>query len=335
MDKMQFENGVLVTPAKVTINGVEYEIIPAVYGGKTPLSAENINKMQSNIEESSVIINPTEPETGEKVWLQSTGKNKFNKNDVVYGGLQADGSVIAMAQYFTSNYIPVIPNTTYYKRETRSARFKYYYKDKTPYSNSYEDLADAGSAKSFTVPNDVYYIRFTVFEDCLATLQVEEGPEATEYENFIKDKILIKNKNGNFTEFVNFNKIIEGVWVPKISTLEGVDPTVTYEWQYGKYKKIGSLVFISFRIRGKITALNGTNNYGIITGLPFASTTSIGQNPLTLGSLYGLLYNPNNSALFVLDDYIRIQNNYGSEAAGLKITETSYFEINGSGWYEI
>ena len=50
MEKMQFENGTLVTPAKVTIDGVDYIVIPAVYEGNTPFTAENINQMQDNIE---------------------------------------------------------------------------------------------------------------------------------------------------------------------------------------------------------------------------------------------------------------------------------------------
>lgn len=50
MNKIPFENGTLVTPAKVVIDGVEYEVIPAVYSGDTPLSKENLNKMQDNIE---------------------------------------------------------------------------------------------------------------------------------------------------------------------------------------------------------------------------------------------------------------------------------------------
>ena len=50
MEKMQFENGTLVTPAKVTIDGVDYTVIPAVYEGDTPFTAENINQMQDNIE---------------------------------------------------------------------------------------------------------------------------------------------------------------------------------------------------------------------------------------------------------------------------------------------
>lgn len=50
MDKILFENGTLVTPAKVTINEVEYEVTPAEYTGETPFNAENLNQMQTNIE---------------------------------------------------------------------------------------------------------------------------------------------------------------------------------------------------------------------------------------------------------------------------------------------
>ena len=50
MDKIPFKNGTLVTLAKVTIDGIEYEVTPAVYDGETPLSAENLNQMQNNIE---------------------------------------------------------------------------------------------------------------------------------------------------------------------------------------------------------------------------------------------------------------------------------------------
>ena len=52
MQKMIFENGTLVTPAKVIINGTEHEVIPAVYSGNTPFSAENINGMQDNMKEA-------------------------------------------------------------------------------------------------------------------------------------------------------------------------------------------------------------------------------------------------------------------------------------------
>lgn len=50
MQKMTFEDGTLVTPAKVTIGGVEYNVTPAEYEGDTPLSAENLNELQNRIE---------------------------------------------------------------------------------------------------------------------------------------------------------------------------------------------------------------------------------------------------------------------------------------------
>lgn len=51
MEKINFKDGVLVTPSKVLINGEEYEVIPPEYTGK-PLTAEQLNKMQDNIEEA-------------------------------------------------------------------------------------------------------------------------------------------------------------------------------------------------------------------------------------------------------------------------------------------
>ena len=46
MDLINFQNGTLVIKAKVTINGVVYDVEPEVYEGQTPLSAEILNEMQ-------------------------------------------------------------------------------------------------------------------------------------------------------------------------------------------------------------------------------------------------------------------------------------------------
>lgn len=50
MNKINWQNGTLVSPAKVEIGGVIYEVTPEQYSGNTPLSAENLNQMQDNIE---------------------------------------------------------------------------------------------------------------------------------------------------------------------------------------------------------------------------------------------------------------------------------------------
>lgn len=52
MNKIPFENGQKVTDAYVTINEQNYIVHPAVYEGPTPFTAQNINKLQSNIEDS-------------------------------------------------------------------------------------------------------------------------------------------------------------------------------------------------------------------------------------------------------------------------------------------
>lgn len=50
MNKINFQNGTLVSKAKVTIDGTVYEVEPAEYEGTTPLNAENLNQMQTNAE---------------------------------------------------------------------------------------------------------------------------------------------------------------------------------------------------------------------------------------------------------------------------------------------
>lgn len=50
MDRIGWENGTLVSKAKVTINGNIYEIEPEQYEGTTPLSAENMKQMEDNTE---------------------------------------------------------------------------------------------------------------------------------------------------------------------------------------------------------------------------------------------------------------------------------------------
>ena len=50
MNKITFEDATLVSQAKVSIGGTDYEITPATYSGGTDLNASTFNTMQSNIE---------------------------------------------------------------------------------------------------------------------------------------------------------------------------------------------------------------------------------------------------------------------------------------------
>ena len=52
MKKIPFEDGTKTQEAYVTINEQNYQVNPAVWNGTVPLSAQNLNKMQDNIEEA-------------------------------------------------------------------------------------------------------------------------------------------------------------------------------------------------------------------------------------------------------------------------------------------
>lgn len=130
------------------------------------------------------------------------------------------------------------------------------------------------------------------------------------------------------------DKMKEGTWTPSINTVENKAPTITYTIQVGKYERIGKLVFVDFYVRGKITKLNGTENYAVIEGLPFVSGDKyFGQQSLNVALVYSLLEDNLNVAFIPQDRKIRIQA-LESSAKKLKITNTNYFEIAGSGWYE-
>lgn len=57
MDKITFQNGTLVSPAKVNIDGTIYEVTPAEFDGSTPLTASLFNQMQTNIENAINALN--------------------------------------------------------------------------------------------------------------------------------------------------------------------------------------------------------------------------------------------------------------------------------------
>ena len=60
MKIFEFEDGKIVSPAKVIINEVEYNVVPAVIEGKTPLSSYNLNRMQRNFVTHKYIVNTIE-----------------------------------------------------------------------------------------------------------------------------------------------------------------------------------------------------------------------------------------------------------------------------------
>ena len=81
----------------------------------------------------------------------------------------------------------------------------------------------------------------------------------------------------------------EGTWTPSLGTT-GTQPSVTYSGitRGGKYVKVGRLVTVNFSMR--INAHSGGTGEYLITGLPFTTSTAVGDHAGV--SVGGLEYHP-------------------------------------------
>lgn len=73
----------------------EFQNLPSK---EIPINADNLNEMQSNIEESCVAVSPTQPTTNEKVWIDDVNKTIKAKDEngefkTVYD--KSEGNLIA------------------------------------------------------------------------------------------------------------------------------------------------------------------------------------------------------------------------------------------------
>ena len=242
MKKMTFENGVKSKNAYVTIDGINHDIIDAVYTGETPISAENLNQMQANMEEVGVQVNSTQPTTNESVWLRKT-KNLFNLNtcnfrvnqnatysisDGVIEVTVPAGAVHSGIAVRLNEYLPEILNSTvmisadimvgdgldkvalnlesYTQKVITSTEWGRYsikgYVTEKYYVFSIYGFNSSDSDLKFYVKN----------------IQIEYSSTASDNENYVKDEFLIKNANGIFNKFsdtvsVDNQKSNANVWL--------------------------------------------------------------------------------------------------------------------------
>lgn len=57
LSRIGWQNGTLVSKAKVEIGGTIYEVDPEEYSGTTPLTAENLTQMETNTENAINVVN--------------------------------------------------------------------------------------------------------------------------------------------------------------------------------------------------------------------------------------------------------------------------------------
>lgn len=188
---------------------INFENLPST---NTPISAGNLNQMQSNIEESAVIVSPTEPTTSEKVWIQK-GKNMVKE--------WQKGSFYSIDthtfkennQFAKTGYIKVQPNVDYIFSHSLGNHNGYIACFDENY-NFLKVINDQAITTSFKITNaNVKYIVVNMWHETdianESDVQLEQGTIATSYEAYIEPKIHVKNDNGVYEEFISKEDTLE------------------------------------------------------------------------------------------------------------------------------
>ena len=220
MEKINFEEGTQVSPAKVMIDNIEHEVTPAVWKGNTPLSPFVLNKLQDNIE--NAIENKRlklegkseqdgTPSPNNIISIRNIGDNinEFS-SELELGEISNDTGInsINTNSIRTKDYIKVKPNTTYtIKNSNNYMNVIYFYKkDKTYINYSYS----TETSYTFTTGPTAEYIRVrsssTKKENDLTTKYVlVEGQIVANYNEYGCGSIdyLARNKNLGYVEYYN------------------------------------------------------------------------------------------------------------------------------------
>lgn len=123
----------------------------------------------------------TKPKMGFPVVEGTPSKNLFNKQTALPDSyIKADGAVGSSAGWYASDWIPVLPNTTYHKKAYNSAAFydanKVFIGPLTP-----------GGARTITTPANCAFVRLTIAPTDTVTIHTEQfelGSVETSYENY-------------------------------------------------------------------------------------------------------------------------------------------------------
>lgn len=94
--RIGWQNGTLVSKAKVEIGGTIYEVEPEEYSGVTPLSAENLEQMETNTE---IAIGQVDLKfTKVKLWENSSPTNDFSSQTITLSSSNYDYLMIYYAR---------------------------------------------------------------------------------------------------------------------------------------------------------------------------------------------------------------------------------------------
>lgn len=183
---------------------INFENLPST---NTPINATNLNQMQTNMEESGVVISSTKPNTNEKVWIQK-GKNLFNKNNITPDmSYVNDGTITTLLDAFIQeSYIPVESSTNYIfstasslvdVENGRTVIMEY----DSNYNFVKRNIAVYSGTMAITTASNTKYVRLCGSSIGLDTYQFEQGGTRTSFEAYVEKKIYVDG-----AEFLNVEK---------------------------------------------------------------------------------------------------------------------------------
>lgn len=185
---------------------------------------------------AKVIVSSTEPQgkNRKKVWMQK-GKNILDKKMLIRNrGLNTDNgsvSILTSGNYYgTEKYIPFSQYAN--KQISISTRMSIAFYDST---KQFISSIVTTQTNSVIVPSNTSFMRCDVYKDNYNEAQIEQGPNATDYEAYIEPKIYIKNSNDVYEEFIKKDEVEE---VEITSLINGA--TLNDGWQ-NKLFRMGNL----------------------------------------------------------------------------------------------
>lgn len=162
-------------------------------------------------ETDTLKVSSAEPTTNEKVWIQK-GKNLFNKdNSLLNYYINSSGNIENTSGYSVSKFIKVQSEMAYTitfgnKEVSYIKSVNFYDIHMNFISNRYEQ--DNKISTTVITPTNCAFIRFCYMTDNQDIVQVEAGLTFTGYEEWIEEKVWVKNNNGVYVPFVLENKPI-------------------------------------------------------------------------------------------------------------------------------
>lgn len=183
---------------------INFENLPST---KTPLDADNLNDMQSNIEKSVVAVGSSAPSTGENVWLKK-GKNLFNKDILLSNvNISSSGEITADSNSGI-HYVTVEAGVTYTIFSNVNRQWVLSTSNAKPYlgQTGLTRTIVSGTSTQITIPAGHTYLYIRHYpsnneNNLTQNVQVEQGLTATSYEPYVEKEILVKNGNGVFEKF--------------------------------------------------------------------------------------------------------------------------------------